>query len=149
MSIDNMQKYANYKVQMGRLNKALANHFYLEAIFIEYAVLEDRLESILRNSCKWNSKPGSFVSIYQKCKRVSKLSEEKKGLAHKYFSQDLIDRILDWKDRRNPLIHALLKRKVTTEDLQSFAEEGKALARELSNKVTSYNRKIDKLKGKN
>lgn len=47
---DNMQKYANYKEQMGRLSKALTQGFFLEAIFIEYAILEDRLESILRHS---------------------------------------------------------------------------------------------------
>ena len=54
---DNMQKYANYKEQMGRLKKALSQGFYLEAIFIEYAILEDRLESVLRHSGKWNGSP--------------------------------------------------------------------------------------------
>lgn len=31
---DNMQKYANYKTQMGRLKKALSYQFYLEAILL-------------------------------------------------------------------------------------------------------------------
>ena len=31
---DNMQKYENYKEQFKRLNRALANGFNLEAIFI-------------------------------------------------------------------------------------------------------------------
>ena len=52
--IDNMQKYANYREQFGRLKKAINNNFYLEAIFIEYAIIEDRLESILRHSGKLN-----------------------------------------------------------------------------------------------
>lgn len=52
---DNMQKYANYKEQMGRLSKALTQGFFLEAIFIEYAILEDRLESILRPQRKMES----------------------------------------------------------------------------------------------
>ena len=58
---DNMQKYANYKEQMGRLNKALTSRFFLEAIFIEYAIMEDRLESVLRHSGRWNSKPDALV----------------------------------------------------------------------------------------
>ena len=47
---DNQQKYENYREQICRLNKALKDHFYLEAIFIEYAILEDRLEAILCHS---------------------------------------------------------------------------------------------------
>ena len=48
--ISNMQKHFNYQEQMVRLKKAMAAQFYLAAIFIEYAVMEDRLESILRHS---------------------------------------------------------------------------------------------------
>ena len=48
--ISNMQKYFNYQEQMVRLKKALAAQFYLEAIFIEYAVMEDRLASVLIHS---------------------------------------------------------------------------------------------------
>ena len=32
--ISNIQKYENYKAQNGRLNRALREHFYLEALFI-------------------------------------------------------------------------------------------------------------------
>ena len=39
----NQEKYLSYKAQMARLKKARAEGFYLEAIFILYAMLEDRL----------------------------------------------------------------------------------------------------------
>ena len=51
--IANQQKYENYKEQFKRLNRALANGFNLEAMFIEYAILEDRTESILRHAEQW------------------------------------------------------------------------------------------------
>ena len=35
-TISNQQKYLNYREQFKRLNKALANEFNLEAMFIEY-----------------------------------------------------------------------------------------------------------------
>ncbi len=38
VEISNIQKYENYREQMGRLKRALNSHFYLEAIFIEYAI---------------------------------------------------------------------------------------------------------------
>ena len=76
---DNMQKYANYKTQMGRLKKALSYQFYLEAIFIEYAIMEDRLESVLRHSGKWDPKPGTFPSLDAKRNKIAKLAEEHKN----------------------------------------------------------------------
>ena len=45
---ENIQKYENYKEQFKRLDRALKLGFYLEAIFIEYAIMEDRTSSILR-----------------------------------------------------------------------------------------------------
>ena len=38
----NQQKYENYKEQAIRLKKAINAKFYLEAVFIEYAIIEDR-----------------------------------------------------------------------------------------------------------
>ena len=67
--ISNMQKYFNYQEQMVRLKKAMAAQFYLEAIFIEYAVMEYRLESILRHSGVFN--PERHSTIQAKLRRVS------------------------------------------------------------------------------
>lgn len=141
--MDNMQKYENYKEQMGRLNKAIKEHFYLEAIFIEYAIMEDRLESVLRHSGKWN--PEKTMSINKKCTNVLKLTEEKKGIAKKYFKEELINSILVWKENRNKLIHALLKQSLHTEDLEQIAIEGQSIVKTLCSKTTSYNRAVDKV----
>ena len=46
----NQQKHENYKEQFQRLYKALSNGFNLEAMFIEYAIMEDRTESALRHA---------------------------------------------------------------------------------------------------
>ena len=45
---ENIQKYENYKEQFKRLDRALKSGFNLEAIFIEYAIMEDRTSSMLR-----------------------------------------------------------------------------------------------------
>lgn len=140
---DNMQKYANYKEQMGRLKKALSHGFYLEAIFIEYAIMEDRLESVLRHSGKWNPKPNEYWSIDRKLNRVAKIAEEKRSIAAKYFPKELTDVLRTWKEQRNQLIHALLKQSLHTEDLREHAETGHALVKTLCSKTTSYNRRVD------
>ena len=143
-NIDNMHKYENYKEQMGRLRRAIGSHFYLEAIFIEYAIMEDRLESALRHAGRWNPKPDEFISLNRKVTLVRKMSEQKKSLAQKYFSQELLDDILLWKDDRNRMIHALLKQTIHSENLLDIVQKGNDLVKTLSNKTKSFNRMLDK-----
>lgn len=142
---ENMLKFENYKKQMERLKKAMANHFYLEAIFIEYAILEDRLESALRHSGKWQPKPDQFISIDKKVRLLKQQAEEKKSIAGKYFQPELMQAVLDWKNRRNPLMHSLMKQQLHTEDLYGLAEEGLALVKQVSNKVKLFNRATDRI----
>ena len=130
---------------MQRLKKAIGSDFYLEAIFIEYAVMEDRLESIIRHSGQWNYKDGSYVSIEIKIKKVAKIAEEKRSVAHRYFTPELTDAITEWKERRNKLIHALMKQQLSTEELRNVAEDGYSLVKKLCSKSTSYKRKLASL----
>ena len=65
--LSNMQKYANYKEQMERLNRAMKEHFFLEAMFIEYAVMEDRCESILTHAGVF--RPDRHFTIVRKLRR--------------------------------------------------------------------------------
>ena len=143
--IANQKKYENYREQMGRLSKALKEHFYLEAIFIEYAILEDRLEAVLRHANHWHPKEGEHVSIDRKVRLVVKLAEEKTNPARRYFPAALTDAILAWKNRRNGLIHALLKQELHSEDLLSVAEDGLALAKQMCSKATSHRRMLERM----
>ena len=89
--VSNIQKYFNYQEQMVRLKKAMAAQFYLEAIFIEYAVMEDRLESILRHSGVFN--PERHNTIQAKLRRVSELRRAKKCLLNRSLSEELLQEI--------------------------------------------------------
>lgn len=141
---EHMLKYENYKEQMERLKKAMTNRFYLEAIFIEYAILEDRLESALRHSGKWQPKPDQHTSIDRKVKLLMAQATEKKSLAQKYFQLEMMQAVLDWKNRRNPLMHSLMKQQLHTGDLSGLAEEGLALVKLVSNKVKLFNRAVER-----
>ena len=142
---ENMQKHFNYKEQFKRLKKAIDNNFYLEAIFIEYAIIEDRAESILRYENN-EIKSDSFVSIDRKLKRISNLSENKKSLPHRYFSDGIINEILEWKEFRNKMIHALMKQHLTTQALEELALTGERLAKELCKRSTNYKRAVERRK---
>ena len=141
----NKQKQLNYQEQFKRLDRALKQKFYLEAMFIEYAIMEDRCDSILGyEGNQINSK--NFVSIDRKIDKIKKIAEHKKSLPNRYLSDELIDIIKGWKEKRNGLIHALLKKELTTEGLETVALEGYALARQLCNKAGNYKRAVERRK---
>ena len=149
---DNMQKYENYKEQFKRLKKALENGFNLEAIFIEYALMEDRTESILKHADKWEAylkNRNGRSNIDSKIKYIQKMAENKKDLSHKYFSDDVLSEILVWKDERNRLIHALLKQQLKHNEISDLAIKGNELLKVLKSKASNYNRAIERRKAKN
>lgn len=137
----NEQKHYNYKVQSQRLKKAMDNGFLLEAVFIEYAMLEDRTEAILRY--EGNSIISkNHVSINKKLNKIKTISAEKKSLANKYFSDELIERIILWKENRNIIMHTMMKQNFNTEGLLELAEEGLELVKTLNRLSTNYKRAV-------
>ena len=150
---ENQLKYENYREQFKRLNSALNNGFNLEAMFIEYAIMEDRTESLLRHAEKWDA------YLKKRCKNEPTLNSKivyiqkqvesnRKDLLHRYFSDNLLNQILVWKEDRNRLIHALLKQQLEHNEVTELAAEGKRLVDELRNRANKYNRAIDRKRAK-
>ena len=144
----NIQKFYNYQTQFSRLKKALAAEFYLEAIFICYAIIEDRTESILRHLGKWEayekSRKGRTLNLDSKIRYIQKIAEEKNSLAHKYLADGTLQRIWEWKEDRNRMIHALLKQALSDGELAALAATGNELACNLRTKSSNLNRAIKK-----
>ena len=148
-TISNQKKYTNYKTQMGRLKKAIGSQFYLEAVFIEYAIMEDRADAILRyENHTIKEKNGKPVSIARKLRKILDIAREKKSLPNKYINIDIISEILEWKEERNGLIHALLKKQLTTEDIFSVVTRGEELTKGIINMATNYRRAVERRNNK-
>ncbi len=145
---DNMQKYYNYKEQMCRLKKAINSEFYLEAISIEYAIVEDRITSALKHAEKFN--PDKHNTLNKKLNRLKEMQRAKNGkpLLRKYIAEELLSSIDAWKFQRNTLIHALLNQSLHTEDLRAEALQGLEIVKTLNSKVSSWNRAIEREKQK-
>ena len=148
--ISNSEKQQNYKTQFQRLKKAMDNAFYLEAVFIEYAIMEDRAESILAyGGYKVKTRNSNGIATFgEKKKKIADVSREKKSLMHRYFSDDLMERTMEWVNERNAVIHALLKKNTTTDGLRDFAERGESLCKELRNRANNYKRMVERRKAK-
>lgn len=149
---ENRQKYLNYKEQFKRLNRAIASGFNLEAMFIAYSIMEDRSESVLRHAGKYEKyleKRGNRnASIDSKIKEIQKCRSNRRDLMYRYFSDDLLDKILIWKEERNRMVHALLKQELTSEELVDLALQGKEYARQFCNRATNYRRALERAKNK-
>ena len=151
---ENQLKYENYREQFKRLNSALHNGFNLEAMFIEYAIMEDRTESILRHAGKWEAYlrkqgEGRNPTIDSKIKYIQRLAaSNRKDLLNRYFSDELLGEILQWKEDRNRLIHALLKQQLEHGEVAELAARGKQLVDGLRTRTGNYNRAVDRQKAK-
>ena len=138
---ENRLKYENYREQFKRLNSALNYGFNLEAMFIEYAIMEDRCESILTHAGVFNHE--KHVNITRKVRRLEALCQSSE-IARKYFSQALLESILVWKEKRNQFIHALMKQTFTGKELEAFVMEGQTIIKTLSSKSTSFKRALER-----
>ena len=147
-----MDKADTYKFLKGRLQRAMKAEFYLEALMIEYAIIEDRTESILRHAEKWDTylkkRNGRSPTLNSKVNYIQKLAAINNDLLHKYFADDLLGEVLGWKDDRNRLIHALLDQQFKHNELSSLAMQGKQLVNELRKRAGNYNRAIERRKAK-
>ena len=136
----NMEKYEAYRSMMINLSKAMKSGFYYEAIFIEYAIMEDRCTSVLKYAGVkyWDSK-GFEIKISKKLDKMRSHPAFVLPYVRKRITLELLDQITDWKRERDQLIHALARIHYDPESVQAIAERGQELVRILSNKVKSVN----------
>lgn len=150
-TISNEQKQVNYTEQFRRLKLALKNGFNLEAMFIEYAILEDRTESIIRHAGYWDAymkiRKGKDPTINSKITYILGKANGNDKLLHKYFSDDLLEQVRLWINERNRLIHALLTQQLTNEEVMHIAAYGNDLARTVRSRATAYNKAVQKERG--
>lgn len=144
--IDNMEKCYNYKEQSERLKKAMEEKFYLEAIFIEYAMIEDRTDSALKHVGKSLDKNGISRKLDDKLNILESSEPFTDDFCRERLSIKFLEDIRKWKSDRNALIHNLMNDHLTTEKLEKTAADGQELLRILKNKVASINRHNDKIR---
>ena len=130
-AVSNEEKQQNYKIEIKKLTKALNSNFYFEAIFIEYAIIEDCLSSVL-------SKNGKTIKYMGKKLNSIHLLAKKDKLISEYFSEKFLNRLKQWKDKRNPLVHSLVSIVVDETELSELASEGDSLIKELIDKTNRY-----------
>lgn len=129
-----------YKSMNENLTKAMRSEFYYQAIFIEYAIIEDRCTSVLRHAgVKYLDSKGQEIKLSQKLTKMRSNPAFVVPYVRKRITPELLDEITEWKRERDQLIHALAKIPYDHESVKATAITGQELVKMLSNKVKSVN----------
>lgn len=141
-----MEKYEVYKSMNENLSKAMRSGFYYQAIFIEYAILEDRCSSVLKYAgISYLDKKGQDISISQKLNRMRNNPAFQVPYVRQRIPLELLDSITAWKNKRDDLIHHLATIPYDHESVRATAITGQELVKKLSSKVRSVNAYHQKL----
>ena len=137
MTEKNMEKYEIYKQLSSDLTKAMKQGFYYEAIFIEYAILEDRLASVLKYAGVLTMEKAGNQNIAKKINDIRNSKEFSSKFVRERLSFELLDSITAWKDKRNRLIHNLANIPYDAAAVKEVAEEGYEIVKVVKNKSDS------------
>ena len=139
-------KQEQYAEQKMRLKRALYGAFYYEAILIEYAMFEDRAASVLLHmGCKTQNRRGNPLKLSEKLNVINDNPAFQIKFVKQRLSRDLIEKIRDWKNSRDVLVHNLMNIPTgNSSEAKDIAENGNELLRIFDNKVNSVNRFADK-----
>ena len=142
----NYQKKEKYSELMEKLKKSVEEEFYYESIFIIYAVLEDRTESILKHAnIKVTKENNKVLTLNEKLNRISNEDIFNEEYIKKHLPKDIISKIHLWKNKRNILIHDLVNTEYNSEEIKELAIEGYELIKLINNKSTLINKHNDKV----
>ena len=143
--LDNQKKNKIYRDLSTKLKKAIENTFYYEAVFIEYAIIEDRMESLMRHGLiPYHDEFGYVLSLDKKLKAIKHSRLLKDDYIAKHLTSELLESIDSWRKRRNKVIHELISANYDNENIKALALKGQDIVRILNNKSVLVNKYNDK-----
>ena len=142
-----MEKYEIYKTMHDNLTKAMRNSFYYEAIFIEYAILEDRLRALLLYAGIPTEKDGKEHKISKKISMIQSRLEYQAKYIRGRLPLEMLEQLRDWINRRNALIHNMANIPYDDVAVRQVAEEGNEWGRLIQNRSKSVINYLKKQQG--
>jgi hypothetical protein len=114
------EKLILYQFIMKRLNDAIEQGFDIQAIAYEYALIEDRFNSILK-----------YLDIQLKTNKVKDkikvIRQIKNEMIKNLLPESLLDQILSFIDARNQIMHGLAMVTLESSFITSIAKQGRLL----------------------
>ena len=144
--MNNIEKKNKYVNLMSKLTRATNNEYYYEAIFIEYSIIEDRTESILRHAnIKYQENNGQNFKLTKKLNIIKSRKEFHSNYIKKHITDELLENIYEWKKQRDKIMHDIIRIEYGNEDIKNIALNGECLVKRLNNKTKLINSYLDKV----
>jgi len=147
------QKGKRFEFLVERIDKAIDDNYYIEAMALTYSLFEERTYKLLERlniPRKNNDKIYQCLTYFKDhvmYKTISvtpckcSLDELTTWLQKEYLDSGLIENIQTWRKKRNDVTHDLAKQNIDYEDLEITAKEG----RDYFRKYTALIMKLKKM----
>ncbi|PCE32690.1 hypothetical protein BZL54_08540 [Burkholderia ubonensis subsp. mesacidophila] len=129
---------------LSRIDESIKQEFYLEASWLVYAILEDRLVSALDETggaVTANGKPIRMLG--PKLVALEARRQETLNLRKAFFG-DMLSKLDAWKEQRNELMHAMADESKEIPEIDAFAARVAISGRELARDFCSACRRLKK-----
>lgn len=145
--IDKHKKREKYSDLMLKLKNSVEEKFYYESIFIIYAILEDRTESLLKHAhINISKNDNQKLSLSEKLDKIRSCEPFQDEYIKKHLTSEMINQIYEWKNKRNLLMHNLINLEYCNSEIEELALDGYELTKKLNNKSTIVNKYNDNKK---
>ena len=136
-------KGIRFETLISKADLAIENKFFLETITICYAIIEERLRSVLG---KLNNRELGEKHKVDSCIKKIKKETKTNALLRKYFSKELIDKIDNWKETRNDIMHELADQEIEYIKIETCARDGRILMAEVAKVIMHWKKEWEKAK---
>lgn len=139
------RKDSIYQKYIGQLEETTKAGYHFEGAWLEYVLLEDRLVSLLENS---GGVPNGIRMMGPKIGELKSRSINDSNLRGHLSPENLLDRLDNWKDQRNLLMHSMADGSLSVDEIESkiktLAESGSLLVRQFASAARRVKRRAVK-----
>lgn len=132
------KKGKRFEALISRADDALELQFYLEASWIIYSLIEERLKSVAIDKLSLPMNRENFHSC------VEALEKERKtnSLIEDNFEATLLPNLDDWRLKRNNIMHDLAKEDIDYEKIKELAISGRSLFAQLATSIMKLKKQL-------
>ena len=143
--ITDTQKQENYVKLKIKLKKAINGQFWFEACMIQYAIIEDRTSSILHHSGVCKDAYSSSKKLSNKLNSIEHQIGKEHPIISKKVSLETINKIREWKELRNDIVHRSCIRVYDENEIEQIALVGNQIVNLICNESQKVSRLANKL----
>jgi len=131
------EKGKRFEALISRADLALELKFYLEASWIIYALIEERLKSLAIKRFHLSMNRENFDGCIQSLQKELLINTD----LSKYLDNNLLIDINKWRLERNKIMHDLAKEEIDYDKIKKMAISGRELFAKLATAIMKIKRK--------